>query len=860
VKTEGDGFFIVAPRTSDAVAVAVDTQRALAAEPWPDDATIRVRMGIHTGDGRLDADGEYVGADVHRAARVAAAGHGGQVLLSETTSSLVSEDLPSGVSLRGLGEHRLKDLRPERLCQLVIEGLRADFPPIRSLDRRPNNLPTQLTSFVGREAELDVAEALLANARLLTLTGPGGTGKTRLSLQLAANVSERFRDGVWFVPLEPVRDPGLIAPTILTTIGLVESGGRPARDILVEWLAARQALLVLDNFEQVIDGAPVIADLLRSAPDLAAIVTSRAPLRISGEQEYPVPGLPAPVDVLALTDLEKLNLPAAERRLDASTITAYEAVRLFIARARATRPDFEVTNDNAPAVAGIAARLHGMPLAIELAAARVKLLTPDAILDRLEHQLGVLSAGSRDLPERQQTLRGAIAWSHELLASGERRLLARMAVFVGGCELDSAEAVCGPASDLDGLEVLDGLMSLADQSLVRAEEHDGETRFRMLDTIREFAGERLDESGERQVIEARHSATFLALAEDASARLSGDDQRRWLGRLERDHDNIRAVLDRATAAGDANAAIRVGYAMWRYWQKRGHLAEARRRLQAIADQPWSREDPLLRARLMEALGGVAWWQADLGAMEPAYDEALALWRELGDRREIANALYNDSFKYAVSSNPGTSDPNRLGLAAMSEARDVAAELGDDRGRANALWGIGNWLYFHDAEDLGRNEFGEALGIFEEVGDRTMAAWSHHMLGSALLKSGDVAGATEHTSEALRIFHRYGDIAGITLALDDLAAVAVAEGDLPRAARLWGAARALSSAGGVGLADFVDQQYDFYSRPNARESMPADELERYAQEGRALTLDESVAEALGTSVGELAPHDHVGTAR
>ena len=852
VATEGDGFFVAFERTADAVGAAVEAQRMLAAEAWPADAIIRVRMGIHTGDGRLDADGTYVGADVHRAARVAAAGNGGQVLLSETTSALVGDGLPTGVALRGLGEHRLKDLRPERICELVIDGLRSEFPPIRSLDRRPNNLPTQLTSFVGRDTELAEAAALLETTRLLTLTGPGGTGKTRLSLQLAADVSDRFPDGLWFVPLEPVRDPSLIAATILTTVGLVESGGRAARDILVEWLAPKQALLVLDNFEQVIDGAPVVADLLRAAPRLAAIVTSRAVLRVSGEQEFPVPGLPAPRDVLALSDLEKMNLPARDRRLDAASATTYEAVRLFIARALAVRPDFHVTNDNAPAVAGIAARLHGMPLAIELAAARVKLLSPDAILERLEHQLGVLSSGSRDLPERQQTLRAAIAWSHDLLDEGQRTLLARLAIFVGGCELDSAEAICGPANELSGVDVLDGLMALADQSLVRAEEADGETRFRMLDTIREFAAERLTERGEREQIERRHSATFVALAESLTPRLSGEDQRRWLGRLERDHDNIRAVLDRAIAAGDGETAIRLGFAMWRYWQKRGHLAEARRRLQAIADAPWSRDDPVLRARLMEALGGVAWWQGDIATMTPAYAEALAIWESIGNERELVNALYNDSFQYAISG-----DPDGVGYANMIRARDLAASIGDERGRANVLWGLGNYRYFHDTRDQGLADFQEALGIFRRIGDRTMEAWSLHMVATAEIRGHEIDAARGHVVEAMRLFHAFGDVAGITLALDDFASLAVAGDDLPRAARLWGAARALSSAGGVGLADFVDQQYEYHGRPNARFVLGATEIETYAQAGRAMTLDESVAYALETTIDELAPHDHAG---
>jgi predicted ATPase len=857
VSTEGDGFFFAFERSSDAVAALVEAQRALDAEPWPEDAPIRVRMGMHTGDGRLDADGSYVGADVHRAARVAAAGHGGQVLLSEATSYLVAHDLPGGVGLRGLGEFRLKDLRPERICQLVINGLRSEFPPIRSLDRGPNNLPTQLTSFVGRDEQLREAAALLEGTRLLTLTGPGGTGKTRLSLQLAADVAERFPDGVWFVALEPVRDPHLVAGTILTTVGLVESGGRSARDVLAEWLATRRTLLVLDNFEQVIDGAPVVADLLRAAPQLAVIVTSRAPLRVSGEQEYPVPGLPTPRDLLALTDLEKMNLRESERRVDAASITQYEAVRLFIARAAAVRPDFQVTNENAPAVAGIAARLHGMPLAIELAAARVKLLAPEAILERLEHQLGVLAAGARDLPERQQTLRGAIAWSHELLDEGQRRLFGRLSVFVGGCELDSAEAICGPAAELAGLDVLDGLMALADQSLVRAETVDGETRFRMLDTIREFAAERLTESGEREEIERRHAETFLALAQRLTPLLSGDDQRRWLGRLERDHDNIRAVIDRSTASGDARTAIGLGFAMWRYWQKRGHLAEARRRLQAIADAPWSRDDPVLRAHLMEALGGVAWWGADLATMAPAYREALEIWERLGDQKELANALYNSSFEYAVTGDPRTGDPDRVGFGRVERALEIATAIGDDHGRGNILWGRGNYRYFNDENDRGMEDFEAARDIFERVGDRTMLAWSHHMLGTALIKVRDVAGARANVERSLRLFHQYGDVAGITLSLDDFAAIAVAEDDLPRAARLWGAARALSSAGGVGLADFVDAQYEFYSRPNARFILPRDELERYAEEGRRMTLDESVAYALSASVDELAPHDHTG---
>ena len=855
-KTEGDGFFAIFRRPTDAVRATVDAQRRLSAEPWPDGVDVRVRMGLHTGDGVLDSDGEYVGADVHRAARVGAAGNGGQILLSETTSSLVADELPEGVTIRGLGQHRLKDLRPEQICQLVIEGLQTEFPPIRSLDRRPNNLPTQLTSFVGREAELAAAAGLLSTTRLLTLTGPGGTGKTRLSLQLAANVADEFEDGAWFVALEPVRDPSLVASRIAGALGLVETANRSARDLLAEWLAGRHALLVLDNFEQVIEAAPVVADLLRASPRLSVIATSRAALRVSGEQEYPVPGLPVPRDILALSELEKLNLPKDQRGIAAEGISQYEAVRLFIARAVAVRPDFEVTNDNAPAVAGICSRLHGMPLAIELAAARIKLLTPDAILARLEHQLGVLAAGSRDLPERQQTLRGAIAWSYDLLDEGEQRLLWRLAVFVGGCSLEIAETVCGPADEI-GIDVLDGLVALADQSLVRSEEVDGETRFRQLDTIREFALEKLIASGERDEIDRRHTAAFLTLVEDAAPRLSGAEQRRWLGRIEREHDNIRAVLDRATAAPEPAVAIRTAFAMWRYWQKRGHLSEASRRLAAIASQPWSRDDPALRARLMEAVGGVAWWTASPDVMVPAYEEALAIWRSIGDKREIANALYNNSFQYSISPDPKDNDPDGAGFRGMNDALALFREVGDERGIANALWGVGNYRYFKSAPDQGASYIREALEIFQRIGELTMAAWSMHMLGAALLRLGKIDEARAPFREALRVFHAAGDVAGITLILDDLASESVAVGDLPRGARLWGAARALSFAGGVGLADFVDTAFEAGNRPAAR-SMDPVELERHAAEGRAMSLDESVAYALEMPVEELpGPHEHVG---
>ncbi len=851
--TEGDSFFVVFDSAVEAVAAAVEAQRALATEPWPAGVEVNVRMGLHAGEAASSAAG-LVGIDVNRAARIAAAAHGGQVVVSEAVRALMTPGLVGNVTLRGLGSHRLKDLRdPQPLSQVLADGLRMDFPPLRSLDARPNNLPTQLTSFVGRERELAEAGALLEANRLVTLTGPGGTGKTRLSLQVAANAAERFPDGVFFVALETVREPALVASRIASAIGLSESGNRPADVVLREWLGSKQVLLVLDNFEQVVSAGPGVAELLRDAPGASALVTSRAPLRVSGEQEYPVPGLPTPPDLSHLSSLELASLPAEARTIDAASLSAYESVRLFIARATSVRPDFRVTNENAPAVAAIAARLHGMPLAIELAAARIKLFSPESLRTRLEDQLGLLSTGARDLPERQQTLRGAIAWSYDLLDEGHRRLLDRLSVFEGGIDLAAAEAVCGPSSEL-AIDVVDGLVALADQSLIRTVETSGDPRFAVLDTIKAYAAEMLLARGEAGEVTARHSRWFLELAQRIAPELAGAEQRGLLDQLDREHDNIRAVLDRATAAGDATTAIGLAYAVWRFWQKRGHLYEARRRLDAMAAATWSRRDPALRGRLMEALGGVCWWMADIKAMRPAYEEAVEIWRRLGDKAELANALYNYSFVFSVPDDPtstaATIDVNGEGERAQDEALALYRELGDVRGEANVLWGKGNKKYFSQNPDAGVDEFLTALDKFRLVGDRTMEAWSLHMGGSALLRANRSDESRPLLLESLRHFVLAGDAAGMTLVIDDLSAQALADNEPERAARLWGAGRALAKATGAILASYTDAWIESLLRPSVRSAIDPADLELWAAEGAALSLNEAVAYALGISVEEL----------
>ncbi|HEY8239337.1 MAG TPA: adenylate/guanylate cyclase domain-containing protein, partial [Candidatus Limnocylindrales bacterium] len=852
--TEGDSFFVVFDSALEAVLAAVEGQRALATEAWPAGVELNVRMGLHSGEASTSAAG-LVGLDINRAARISAATHGGQIVVSDAVRSLVLADLGADISLRGLGNHRLKDLRePQPLSQVVAEGLRLEFPPLRSIDARPNNLPTQLTSFVGRERELAEVGALLAANRLVTLTGPGGTGKTRLSLQAAANAAEDFPDGIFFVALETVRDPSLVPSRLAAAIGIAEPARRTATDVLLEWLGGKQVLFVLDNFEQVLDAGPIVADLLRSATGLKVVATSRAPLRVSGEQEYPVPGLPTPPDITHLTSFELAQLPAAERKVDPATLSTYEAVRLFIARASAVKPGFEVTNENAPAVAAICAQLHGMPLAIELAAARIKFLAPEAILTRLEQQLSVLAAGSRDLPERQQTLRGAIAWSYDILNEACRLLLDRLSVFAGHIELEAAEAVCGPASEL-GQEVVDGLFSLAEQSLIRAVESPTETGFAMLETIREFAFEMLEGRGQRDDLEKRHGAWFVDFAKRGASQLNGDDQRIWLERFEHAHENIRIAMDRAVAREDAETAITIGFNTWRFWQKRGHLYEARRRLETIAATDWSRRDPQLRARLMEALGGVAWWQGDIPTMAPAYREAVDLWRQIGDQRELANALYNYSFTFTIADSVpqaflGDLDARAEGQRILDESLAIFRLIGDERGEANVLWGKVNMLYFEGTFDPDSDDLRLALEKFRRIGDRTMEAWTLHMLGSALIRAGRLDDALAALKVALRLFYEASDTAGITLILDDLSSHAVSVGELERGAHFWGAARNLTTTTGAQLASMVDESVELGNRPNVRTSLAPEVLDRLAREGGAMALDEVVAYALNISVDDL----------
>ena len=852
VRTEGDSFFLAFRSARQAVAAAADAQRGFVAQRWAHSAAVPVRIGMHTGEnarpGTPEDASDYVGYDVHRAARVSSSAHGGQVLISSSTRTLLGEQLPEGVTLRDVGVHRLKDMsQPDRLYQLVIEGLPSDFPALRTLERAPNNLPVQLTSFIGRRRELAEARALLVRSRLLTLVGPGGTGKSRLSLQLSADVMDEFPDGVWFVRLASVTEPALVASAIARALDLVVPPQRTPLDHVVDHLRRKTVLLVMDNFEQVVEAATDVGQVLQECASVKAIVTTRIVLRISGEQEYPVPPLTLP-DPNDVPDVEELSRS--------------EAIQLFVERARAARPDFALTAANARAIVGVVAQLDGLPLAIELAAARVKVLPPQAILERLASGLGVLQSSARDLPARQQTLRGAIAWSYDLLDAGLRRLFQRMSVFRGGAALSEIERVCGPAEEIDR-DVLDGLSELVDQSLLRRVESGDESRFVMLETIRELAREQVEASGEAREIELRHARAYLALAESAAPRLLGSEQKELLDRLDLEQGNLRAAIDMcgdrscadqtscSCAPGEHDAddervevGLRLTGALWRFWQMRGHLQEGRERTERVLSLPGADGHGDAYVRALEAAGGITYWLGDLETTERTYAKRLELARASGDPGAIANALYDLSFMYIV---PGRDLDD--GQALLEEALALFRATADAGGVAKTLWAL-------SASYVGRQEWDRAAEIIPDVvaAFRTMdnrfgLGWALHNLGIVSVRRGDFAAGRAAFTESVAIFDGASDVSGMVLLLHDFAELAAAQGQEDRALRVLGAARALQERTGMALADvWRDENTQWASETRALLAR-ADTARRDAlmAEGAALTPEGALAFALADGI-------------
>jgi predicted ATPase/DNA-binding SARP family transcriptional activator len=800
VDTQGDAFFIAFASATDAVACAVEAQRALARHSWPEDKELRVRMGLHTCEARPTSEG-YVGIGVHRAARICAAGHGGQVLLSQTTRELLVEEPVEDVDLRDLGPHRLKDLtQPERIFQVVAAELGQEFPPLDTLDARPTNLPTQPTALVGRERELGEArERLLReDIRLLTFTGPGGTGKTRLALQVAAEVVEQFPAGTFFVGLAPIADPELVVPAIARALSVRESAGRSVAETLEDYLRERKLLLLIDNFEHVVTGAPAVADLLAAAPWLKVLATSREPLHLAGERVYAVPPLDLPPDV------------------SVDALAANEAVALFVERAQAIRPDFELRETNALAVAEICRRLDGLPLAIELAAARIVLFPPAALLARLDARLKLLTAGARDQPPRHQTLRAALDWSHDLLSEQRKALFARLAVFAGGWTLEAAEAIC------DGdLDVVDGLASLLDKSLVHLEGTEEEPRFAMLETIREYGLERLDESGEAADVRRRHAEHFLAFAQTARGYARGPDEFEWLERTQLELDNIRAALGWAIESSDGELGLALAEALEPFWYRRVQLREGLSWLEPLLelapDAP-----PALRGAALAVAGRLA---SELGSADrarPWYEESLPLVRAAGDRVQEAWALHGLGVVAALEG-----DRTRArGL--LEQSFELFLELGQHAPAAGRLTYLAQLAQQEGDLPAARSYVERSVVEYGAAGDADGVAGSTLGLGDLALDEADWPRARDYYRAALA--HGAREPQTRMYLLGGLAAVAAAAGRRADAGRLWGAAERIESEFDHGIDEHQRAQYELVLG-----ELDADEVDA----GRALTDEEAL---------------------
>jgi predicted ATPase/class 3 adenylate cyclase len=850
VDSQGDGFFIVFSRASDAVATAIEIQRALAVQASPSEAGVRLRMGLHTGEPRSTSAG-YVGLDVHRAARLCVAGHGGQVLLSDATRALVEPTLEPSIGLRDLGEYRLKDIqRPEHVFQLVIDGLPDKFPPLRSLDTQPNNLPVQTTALIGREREVAEITGLLLrdDVRLLTLTGPGGIGKTRLAIEVARRLAEEEQLAVAFTELAPIADPALVPHAIAGAVGVRERAARPLLETLAEVLHPARLLLVLDNCEHLVAGCGSVAQALRRAcPELRILATSRAPLNVSGEVNWSVP-------LLAVSVGEALGSAAPAHA---------EAVQLFADRARLTLPGFRLTAENAEVVAEICRRLEGLPLAIELAAARIRLLPPDSMLARLDRRLRLLVDGPRDLPQRQQTLRDAIAWSYDLLNDAEQIVFRRLGIFAGGFSLDAAETVCTAdvddgrrklgdtetatvlafASHAPSPNLLDILGSLLAKNLLRQERTVGEPSFTMLETIREYAREQLETCGELAAIRDRCAVFFLALAEEAAQKLLGRDQIAWLQRLDTELDHLRAVFGWSRAGEiDAEIGLRLAGALVIYWEFRGFAIEAYDWVMAMLALPRAAARTVARARALYSAAFIVAMRGDFAAQRALAQESAALFQEAGHQQEAGRALAEQAVGEA-----------RLGNMAVAQAVlvrsvEIAREHGDQWGLTFALGQLGVVAY-HDSDFTAARRFREeAASVARAIGDR-------HTLGLALAGLALVARSQGNYDEAEKLFHETLQVSSelkdqwvMPRALSGLAGMAVLAANYERAARLFGATAAIRDVSGTGEAARSFRVTYERDEAEARTTLGEEAFAAAWAAGRAMSLEQAVAFALGEPAG------------
>ena len=846
----GDAFCAAFHTAGEALQAALHAQRLLQQEPWSP-APVKVRMGIHTGAAKLNdtsAPIVYTGyTTLVMTQRIMSAGHGGQILLSGTTYVLVRDMLPPDAELVDLGERRLKDLlRPAHLYQLNGQGLASSFPPLKTLDAYRNNLPVQLTSFIGREKEMAEIKGELKLHHLVTLIGPGGTGKTRLSLQVAADLLDRFPHGVWFIELAPLTDSQLIPQIILSAIGITEQAGPPL-EVLRAYLRDKTSLIVLDNCEHLLATSARIVDaLLKAAPALKVLASSREALGVAGEASYPVPSL-------SLPDVH--HLPVVEQ------LSQYEAVRLFIDRALLVAPHFAVDAANAPFVAQICHRLDGIPLAIELAAARVKMLSMEQISKRLDDRFRLLTGGARTLLPRQQTLRALIDWSYDLLSEEERLLLARLSVFAGGWTLDAAEEVCA-GDQIPPSDVFDLLSQLVNKSLVMVGEllQRAETRYCMLETIRQYGRDRLSEAGEMEAVRRRHLAYFVNLTEQAGPELFRSNQVLWLNRLKEELDNLRTALEWALATDVASGLRMVAEPVYRFWlfhstshelgnwlaqlleryaesdalhvralaiqsqcviNNESNFGEAHRLAEKSLQMARRLGDSQSEAFSLSILGGFTLLQGNLGEAIPLLEQSLALYRALGDQAGQASVIdwlsinNSDPEQATAYAWEGLRLCRELGdlagvasilttLARLTYSRGdvsspgpwleevlaLARQLGDQVREDEALITYGTLAYWQGDYSRARAFYEQGLALGEKIGYHYQNLWTQIYMGYALLRQGEIGGARERFETGLRGMQKADLVIGMVYAIEGLASLHVTQGQIERAAQLFAWADAM----------------------------------------------------------------------
>ena len=856
IKTTGDGIHSVFEKALDAIHATLTAQRALK-QPIGD-LPIKVRMGLHTGDAELRAD-DYYGQALNRAARIMSIGHGGQILLSSLTAELAREHLPADASLLDLGEHRLRDLlRPEHIFQLAASDLPRDFPALRSLNTLPNNLPPEMTSFIGRERELAETRKLLRSARLLTLIGPGGTGKTRLSLQLAADQLTEFKDGVWLVELAALSDPAFTLSTIASVLELHEVPGIPLLKIVLDYLRGRQLLIILDNCEHLVETSAQLADqLLHACPHLKILASSREALGIAGETVFRVPSLSLP-------------------DLSSQAILEYEATRLFIERAAKAEPRFHVTDHNALSIAQICSRLDGIPLAIELAAARVKLFTPEQIAERLDDRFKLLTGGSRTALPRQQTLRALIDWSYQSLNETEQRALRRLAVFSGGWTFEAAEAVVGES------EALDGLLGLVNKSLVNVEERDGESRYRFLETIRQYAMEKLLESGEATETRNRHLDFFLqstrrTLQHERNSYGVLLDDTQWLDRMEVEHDNLRAALDWSVSSHPIRALGLVS-TVGSFWVARDYNNEARRWSRMILER--SQSVPHIEGDRAKVYGVLGWssigigdhktgraaaeagielarkvadtallgyllslvtlasiFQGDFPAAEKALTEAEAIARQTGSADQLASVLTTRAQMAFV----GYRDLVRS-KAYLDEALALSASLQNEWATVMSLFGMARVAGVMGDLNTARKNFKKSADLAKKLGNKRQMYSCYSELAHVLRENGELDEPLGIYRDLLPKWRDLGHRAAVAHELECIAYILSKKGFPQRAVTILGAAEALRKMIESQPTPMEKEEYK-NEVASIREKMDPAKFQQDWEQGQALSMEEAIAMAV-----------------